>query len=435
MPEYENKPNITVGQVYRLEAWIKLVNVTGFGVRLIHQWFNDTGILFPEHSVYGEWYNGDSDWIRITLDDKTTDSDNIKGDPVIELWGNGTVYIDDMKFYNVSGDIYTKELMPTNSTYSGATEETSTVQYYDGDDLYMSANYWINVTKWDNVLKNNTPIFITDVTAIFGFGSAAGGVVTFWTNYTGDIDFCKYDTTTLSNQNITCDIFAAGIDTIGEINNLQLAAKFDADGNTNLDLVHVTVNYSYNWDADSWTSFPSGGTEDWSNVTRSVNSTTGCTLRWKVYANDSADNWNASEIYSYQTGSPSCSVDFNMTTTLQNGVGFGLQDSDTNVSAAGNGFYNVTDLSSLECATVNVSIRALGDLVDGGDSIGIGNITVNSTSPSSQTIQLSTSYQLIRSSVPAGEENITDLHFWLHIPQDQNPKFYNTTIRLKLERE
>jgi hypothetical protein len=84
---------------------------------------------------------------------------------------------------------------------------------------------------------------------------------------------------------------------------------------------------------------------------------------------------------------------------------------------------------------VNVSVRATGDLINGSSVIGVGNVTVNSTSPDSETIQLSTTYQLIRSNVPAGTTNITTLYFWLTIPSEQDPKAYNTTIYIKEERE
>ena len=43
------------------------------------------------------------------------------------------------------------------------------------------------------------------------------------------------------------------------------------------------------------------GTEDWSNVTVVTNSTGGCTIRWKVFANDSSGNWRETDVFSYQT--------------------------------------------------------------------------------------------------------------------------------------
>jgi len=55
------------------------------------------------------------------------------------------------------------------------------------------------------------------------------------------------------------------------------------------------------WVNDTWVSFSSN--PDWSNVTKVVNSTVGATIAWKVYANDTSDNWNASEVFSYDTTS------------------------------------------------------------------------------------------------------------------------------------
>ena len=50
---------------------------------------------------------------------------------------------------------------------------------------------------------------------------------------------------------------------------------------------------------DSWHSF--SGTTNWSNVTKTVNSTVGSTIMWRVYVNDSAGNWNVSDEFSYTT--------------------------------------------------------------------------------------------------------------------------------------
>jgi hypothetical protein len=151
--------------------------------------------------------------------------------------------------------------------------------------------------------------------------------------------------------------------------------------------------------------------------------------------NSTQVNMTANKVV-YLTLSEACSVDFNMSINLQQGIMFAEQDPGTiNASAAGNGFYNITDLSTAGCGTVNVSIMATGDLVNGSSIIGIGNVTANSTSPDTQTIQLSTDYQLIRSNVPAGGNNITTLYFWLSVPAGQEPRIYNTTIYVKEEKE
>jgi hypothetical protein len=48
------------------------------------------------------------------------------------------------------------------------------------------------------------------------------------------------------------------------------------------------------------------GTGNWSNVTKTINSTVGCTIRWCVYANDTSNNWNGTSClnpFSYITTS------------------------------------------------------------------------------------------------------------------------------------
>ncbi|MEM7819075.1 MAG: sialidase family protein [Candidatus Aenigmatarchaeota archaeon] len=52
---------------------------------------------------------------------------------------------------------------------------------------------------------------------------------------------------------------------------------------------------------DSWVAFEGSPTNAWSNVTKIVNSTVGSLIRWRVYANDTNNNWNVSEIFSYIT--------------------------------------------------------------------------------------------------------------------------------------
>jgi hypothetical protein len=56
---------------------------------------------------------------------------------------------------------------------------------------------------------------------------------------------------------------------------------------------------------DSWIQFL--GVGNWSNVTKSINSSIDSTIQWKVYANDTNNNWNITDTYSYITsGSDTC---------------------------------------------------------------------------------------------------------------------------------
>ena len=48
---------------------------------------------------------------------------------------------------------------------------------------------------------------------------------------------------------------------------------------------------------DTWIPFEG----NWSNVTKIVNSTVNCTINWMVYANDTSNNWNVTDLFSYNT--------------------------------------------------------------------------------------------------------------------------------------
>ncbi|MBS7629546.1 hypothetical protein KEJ23_06255, partial [Candidatus Bathyarchaeota archaeon] len=99
MPELVLKPKIIVGRIYRLEVWVRLDGVGGQGVRLMQQFFNSSEILLPRYRVFGEFVRGSTDWIMLTLDARIDDPDIVRGDPVIQFWGLGKVWVDDVKFY------------------------------------------------------------------------------------------------------------------------------------------------------------------------------------------------------------------------------------------------------------------------------------------------------------------------------------------------
>ena len=48
---------------------------------------------------------------------------------------------------------------------------------------------------------------------------------------------------------------------------------------------------------DTWIPFA----DNWSNVTKIVNSTVNCTINWMIYANDTSNNWNVTDLFSYNT--------------------------------------------------------------------------------------------------------------------------------------
>jgi hypothetical protein len=58
-------------------------------------------------------------------------------------------------------------------------------------------------------------------------------------------------------------------------------------------------NCTGNFVNDTWKAM--SGTENWTNVTKVINETLGCKVRWKVYANDTANNWRISQEFSFIT--------------------------------------------------------------------------------------------------------------------------------------
>jgi len=52
------------------------------------------------------------------------------------------------------------------------------------------------------------------------------------------------------------------------------------------------------WTNSGWEGYPSTG---WSNVTKIINSTENCTIRWRYFANDTSNNWNVSQDYIFNT--------------------------------------------------------------------------------------------------------------------------------------
>ena len=64
---------------------------------------------------------------------------------------------------------------------------------------------------------------------------------------------------------------------------------------------------------DTWTSFSTN--PDWSNVTKSNVCPNGGTAKWKVYANDSSNNWNVSDSYSFTVSSPTTTTTTTTSTT------------------------------------------------------------------------------------------------------------------------
>jgi parallel beta-helix repeat protein len=125
------------------------------------------------------------------------------------------------------------------------------------------------------------------------------------------------------------------------------------------------------------------GTEAWSNVTKKISSNIGCTVRWKIYTNNSNNVWGASPEFSYITTSgqpPQTFCDFNITsipyTISQNNSYYCLVQNSRIDGLTAIYFASVVQNSTLDCLGHNINSN------DTSDTYGVylaGSLTMNNT--------------------------------------------------------
>ncbi|MEM7818919.1 MAG: discoidin domain-containing protein [Candidatus Aenigmatarchaeota archaeon] len=195
---------------------------------------------------------------------------------------------------------------------------------------------------------------------------------------------------------------------------------------------------------DPWRAFtsevcPNPYTECWSNVTKVINSTVGATIKWKVYANDTNNNWNVSEEFSYVTTSE-CSLAIGLSNTLASGIAFGninpgeIKDALGNNGNATTDYYVVVSISGCNPNTANIYIKASSSLTSGSYSIPLANFkfrnsTTDNTVPSSlQNISLTTSYLDNKIGSLLSDGSYVYLKFVLEVPSSQRAGNYSNTV-------
>lgn len=110
------------------------------------------------------------------------------------------------------------------------------------------------------------------------------------------------------------------------------------------------------------------GANNWSNVTKTINSTVGAGMAWRVWANDTAGNSNYSSVFAYtSTGTPTTCGDVDSSLTMIN-----------DVSAAGACFDIIADDVVLDCSghTIAYGQSSTGALIRGINVSGRNNITI-----------------------------------------------------------
>jgi hypothetical protein len=164
----------------------------------------------------------------------------------------------------------------------------------------------------------------------------------------------------------------------------------DKNNGTSTYMPYLNITYTYTgncgWSNDTWVSMTGAG--NWSNVTKTVNSTIGANISWCIYANDTSNNWNGTSCvtpFSYLTtaggdSTPPTFSGYNANTTIAgnpvnvsiiindetalSGYIFETNNTGTWINytwtalASGGTAYNITTLNSTVGAKVNVSFYA-----------------------------------------------------------------------------
>jgi hypothetical protein len=305
-----------------------------------------------------EWYNVTSaswtSWKQLPYNSANTFCINFSGSNLTDVqnstgtWSQFAVRTNESRQGNLSTDY--ADFAYLNVTY--------TTPYYP----------FLNVT-WNSPQNNtwNTSQTILHLyTPIWNYTTMAN--CSLWTNASGTFTYSSAVNTTVTNNTINSISYNYGSDytwlgayinctnTTGTSNTTgNYIIKIDtipptySQNSTNSTWAGKPVNYSLYWQDsgsglsgynfsfdnctgtfvnDSWVAMT--GSTNWSNVTKTINSTVGCLIRWCVYTNDTANNWN----------STSCNIPFNYTTTLMPVPS--LTTDATNYSSCGAVFYRVS---------------------------------------------------------------------------------------------
>jgi hypothetical protein len=211
---------------------------------------------------------------------------------------------------NIAGGYY-------NVTRNGTTQNGSTV-WVSGSTIYV----WVNTSTIGNYW--NYTIFFNDSAGNNGapdtvFINITPAITHFLENLTNS---------TLAGTNIMHSVKVEdGSGLSGYI--------FSFDNGTRMKMEPV-------WQNDSYVAMT--GILNWSNVTKTINSTVGTTISWKVYVNDTLGNWAESPTYSYVTTTDCDSENINATNTIDCSCtisdNFNISAHNLNITGTGNLLWN-----------------------------------------------------------------------------------------------
>lgn len=192
----------------------------------------------------------------------------------------------------------------------GSSEFTTTatgVQYISPGNFSLNEN---------GLIKSVNKPFLAPIAA-WPSTTAVGGYT-----FTSNLLWRNASVTANPVYNLSAQAVTVGLNASGEILVLDftdtILPKSDSNSTNGTTEGHLTLHsarwtdvgglsgYIFSFDNGTGTlvndSFvPMTGGVNWSNVTKGLNTTTGTTIRWQVYANDTSNNFNGTSIFSYVT--------------------------------------------------------------------------------------------------------------------------------------
>ena len=255
------------------------------------------------------------------------------------------------------------------------------VTFVDGDTDVNVSTFYVNGTVIaagtlvDGTAQNEAPAGISMRTD--GSGICNESFVLIWENATTATDFGTF----LADTTAWDGVCPAGVggDVTAPTYSLNSTNSTRADSYVKHNLYwteNVALSgYIFSFDNgvgsytnDTWASMV--GVGNWSNVTKMVIKTNASTVKWKVYTNDSSNNWNVSGEYTYTAidtwetfNITACQVLYETTSTYQ------LTADITNHDAYG--CFNITD--------DNIIFNGLGHIIDGNDLVDIAILHAENT--------------------------------------------------------
>jgi hypothetical protein len=188
------------------------------------------------------------------------------------------------------------------------TKESATTEYAEFDifNITIGRGHDSNTTRITYNIPSNIADTIRNITVSVDVSSYSNYVSSILGNSNPDlwlevydgsnwVDVGNFSITSTGTKTLTTQQLPplSWIDPLNR--NIRITGRYFDVNETHYDEINytsvlVTVNSTGEFLNDTWMPFVS---DTWSNVTKTINSTTGATIKWCVYANDTLNNWNS----------------------------------------------------------------------------------------------------------------------------------------------